>query len=165
MKEIVKALHLLETCMEGRVIPSGRATLMLPVETALQMDTQEQAVVVLLCACVEQCGVTIQQLIDEGFRTKITETVDLVRFTEERDMLQYLDTVASVPLAWKVRIASLVSYYASHSCLIPITELREEMQESCRFELTELLRRIPLTRHNKDAAFMQEALEITGHKA
>ncbi|MBQ7691002.1 MAG: hypothetical protein IJT30_07435 [Muribaculaceae bacterium] len=79
-----------------------------PVRVAERCDTDEQRIVALIHDLLEDTPVTARQLLDDGFPTHIVEALLAVTRRQGETYEQFIDRLATNPIARRVKIADLL---------------------------------------------------------
>lgn len=108
MQQLEKAISIALKAHAGVEDKSGRPYILHPLTLMLQMESEEQMITAVLHDVVEDSDVTLDDLAQAGFSTRVLQALELL--THDKGEMLYLDYVAAVasnPLARAVKLADL----------------------------------------------------------
>lgn len=101
-----KALKLCFHAHKEQVDKSGIPYVFHPFHLAEQMDTEEATVIALLHDVVEDTDYTLDDLAKLGFSDSVIEALALMTHDPEVPYMEYVEKIASNPLAAKVKLVA-----------------------------------------------------------
>lgn len=105
---LAKAMEIVYRAHEGQEDLAGKPYFLHPLSVMLMMDTMEEKIVAVLHDVVEDSGITIEDLREEGFSEKILEAIGLLtRDKEKMSYDQYIALIKGNDLVRKVKLADL----------------------------------------------------------
>lgn len=102
-----KAMKLCYEAHAGQSDKSGVPYVFHPFHVAEQMDDEVSTVVALLHDVVEDAGITLEELRDQGFGDEILEALALLTHDQEEPYFDYVKRVGENPIGRKVKLADL----------------------------------------------------------
>jgi (p)ppGpp synthase/HD superfamily hydrolase len=91
----------------GKLDKGGTPYIYHPIHLAEQMDTEAETIAALLHDVVEDTDTTIADLKREGFPPDAVEAVSILTHDEDISYAEYIESVATNPIALKVKLADL----------------------------------------------------------
>ena len=79
-----------------------------PFTVAYNLENEDECVVALLHDIVEDTKVTFEDLENEGFSTRVIDTLKLLTHKDEEDYFEYINRISKNELATKVKIQDLL---------------------------------------------------------
>lgn len=111
MSTLERAIALAATAHAGQTDKVGAPYILHPLRVMLRMTTEEDRIAAVLHDVVEDCGVTPDQLIAEGFAPAVVEAVGyLTKLTvdgKEEPYDAFIRRVARNPIARRVKLGDL----------------------------------------------------------
>lgn len=102
-----KAMRLCFDLHKNQTDKSGLPYVFHPFHLAEQMTDEDTATVALLHDTVEDCGITLQDLLAMGFPARVVEAIGCMTHQEGVPYLEYVREIAKNPLAAQVKLADL----------------------------------------------------------
>ena len=123
--ELEKALSLALKAHQGQKDKSGQPYILHPVRVMLQFQEAEARIVALLHDVLEDSDISIDELQQAGFGTKIIEAVRCLTRKPNEEYLDYIRRIKENPLARKVKLADLKDN-------LDVNRLEELQAKDCR---------------------------------
>ena len=102
-----RAMQIAYAAHHSQFDKSGVPYIFHPFHVAEQLATEEEIVTALLHDVVEDTGISLQQLAEEGFSPAVIEAVRLLTHDEAVPYLDYIDALKTNPIARAVKLADL----------------------------------------------------------
>ena len=104
---VEKALALAVAAHRGQKDKHGEPYIWHPIRVALRLNSQEEQCAALLHDVVEDCGISLEDLAQEGFPSEVLDAVDHLTRREEETYEEFVRRCAGNPIARKVKLADL----------------------------------------------------------
>jgi (p)ppGpp synthase/HD superfamily hydrolase len=108
LSQLEKAIAIALRAHEGTIDKAGQPYILHPLHLMMQMDTEEARITAVLHDVVEDSDITLADLANSGFSTKVLDALALL--THNKELVAYADYIAAMkgnPLAKKVKLADL----------------------------------------------------------
>lgn len=132
-----KAMKIAYQAHEGQMDKSGIPYVFHPLHVAEQMEDGDSTAAALLHDVLEDTGVTLAMLKEEGFSEEVLEAVQLLSRKPEMDYLDYIRQLKGNSIARKVKMADL-AHNQDTSRLDRMTKVDKERLE-CYGKAVEIL--------------------------
>jgi len=107
MANLQRALEIAVESHKGQKQKDGTPYAFHPIRLSLSLETEEQKIVALLHDVVEDTDWTFEDLAGEGFSDRVIVALRLLTHTDETPYEDYVERLASDPLARAVKKADL----------------------------------------------------------
>lgn len=107
MPNLQRALEIAVESHKNQVQKDGTPYALHPIRLSISLQSEEQKIVALLHDVVEDTDWTFENLVDEGFSVNVIEALRLLTHTDGSPYEEYIDRLASNPLARSVKKADL----------------------------------------------------------
>ena len=107
MTKLEDAILLAVKNHKGQIDKAGQPYILHPLRLILKMDTEEERIVAVLHDIIEDTPVTINELQEKGFSERIVDAVVCLTKKDGERYNEYIERVATNPLAKKVKLADL----------------------------------------------------------
>lgn len=128
----IKAMQLAYKWHHGQTDKVGAPYIHHPLAVAQSMQTEETTIAALLHDVMEDCGVTKDMLIAEGFPQNAVDAVVLLTKQWDEDYMEYLKRIRNHPVAREVKIADLKHNSIPERMLGRMTERDAERMDKYR---------------------------------
>lgn len=105
---IKKAMNICYKAHDGQLDHGGMPYIFHPVHLAEQMDTEDEICTALLHDVIEDTGVSMSELREEGFPERVLHALSLLSHNLTVPYMTYILEIRSDPLARKVKMADLL---------------------------------------------------------
>ena len=103
---VLEALIFATTAHDGQHDRSGMPYILHPINVANQLETEDEIVLGLLHDVVEDTAVSLEE-IRSRFGDRIADALDLLTKRPDEDYMDYIERVATDPMAVRVKLADL----------------------------------------------------------
>lgn len=108
MNDIEKAISIAVQAHSDQKDKAGMPYVLHPLRLMLQQDSPEAMVVAVLHDVVEDTEFTLDQVAEAGFSAAVVNALRLLTHNRETPYLDYIELVASDPIARQVKLADLI---------------------------------------------------------
>jgi (p)ppGpp synthase/HD superfamily hydrolase len=102
-----RAITIAATAHAGQVDKGGAPYILHPLKVMLRMSTLEQRIVAVLHDVVEDCGVSLDDLREEGFSEEVLSAIESVTKVPGESYEDFVDRAAQNPIGRVVKLADL----------------------------------------------------------
>ncbi len=102
-----QAIALAAKAHEGQVDKAGAPYILRPLRMMLRLENPEERIVAVLHDVVEDCGVTLERLRQEGFSETVIAAVDAVTRREPETYEEFVARAAGNQIGRRVKLADL----------------------------------------------------------
>lgn len=107
MSTLEKAIALAARAHEGQVDKAGAPYILHPLRLMLSLDNVNERIVAVLHDVVEDCGISLQDLRDQGFSEEIVQGIASVTRNGHESYEEFVMRAAQNPLGRRVKLADL----------------------------------------------------------
>lgn len=102
-----RAIAIAATAHAGQVDKGGAPYILHPLKVMLRMTTLEERIVAVLHDVVEDCGVSLNDLREEGFSEEVLSAIESVTKVPGESYEDFVDRAAQNPIGRAVKLADL----------------------------------------------------------
>jgi len=102
-----RAIAIAATAHTGQVDKGGAPYILHPLKVMLRMTTLEERIVAVLHDVVEDCGVSLNDLREEGFSEEVLSAIESVTKVPGESYEDFVDRAAQNPIGRAVKLADL----------------------------------------------------------
>ncbi|MEG2656825.1 MAG: hypothetical protein RR891_11715 [Clostridium sp.] len=107
MNTLEKAISIAVKAHKNQKDKSGQPYILHPLHVMMKMKTEEEKIVGVLHDVVEDTSYTLETLENHGFSCEVIEAIDCLTKRNNEDYSNYIDRIASNPIATNVKIQDL----------------------------------------------------------
>lgn len=108
MTDLDKAIIIAVEAHQGQKDKAGKPYVFHPLRLMLKQDTPEAMITAVLHDVVEDTEFTLDQVAEAGFSAAVVNALRLLTHNRETLYLDYIELVASDPIARQVKLADLI---------------------------------------------------------
>lgn len=108
MSTLERAIEIAVKAHAGQTDKAGAPYILHPLRMMLRLSTNEERIAAVLHDVVEDSGVTLDDLREEGFSEEIIEALASVTKRQGEDYFEFVRRAAANPIGRKVKLADLV---------------------------------------------------------
>jgi len=108
LNNLEKAIEIAVNAHQGQKDKAGMPYVLHPLRIMIKQDTLEAMIAAVLHDVVEDTDVTLDQIAEAGFSETVLGAIRLLTHDQDTPYMEYVNALATNPIARKVKIADLI---------------------------------------------------------